>query len=46
MLISDGSTPERIVTVTGTTNAICKATELIGQKVEEVNTHLFILFNN
>lgn len=35
VLISDGSTPERIVTITGTTNAICKATELIGQKVEE-----------
>lgn len=44
VLISDGSTPERIVTITGTTNAICKATELIGQKVEEVSTSI-LLYN-
>lgn len=34
--ISDGSCPERIVTVTGTTNAIFKAFTLICKKFEEV----------
>ncbi|XP_029341185.1 poly(rC)-binding protein 3-like [Acyrthosiphon pisum] len=35
VLISGGQTRESIVSITGTTNAICKATELIGLKVEE-----------
>lgn len=35
--ISDGSCPERIVTVTGTTNAIFKAFTLICKKFEEVS---------
>lgn len=35
--ISDGSCPERIVTVSGSTNAIFKAFSLITKKFEEVN---------
>lgn len=35
--ISDGSCPERIVTVTGPTNAIFKAFTLICKKFEEVS---------
>ncbi|XP_060858160.1 poly(rC)-binding protein 3-like isoform X2 [Metopolophium dirhodum] len=35
VLISNGSTPERIVLISGNRIAICKATELIGLKVEE-----------
>lgn len=38
--ISDGSCPERIVTVSGSTNAIFKAFSLITKKFEEVNGHL------
>lgn len=34
--ISDGSCPERIVTVTGSTEAILKAFSLIARKFEEV----------
>lgn len=34
--ISDGSCPERIVTITGTTDAIFKAFNLICKKLEEV----------
>ena len=34
--ISDGSCPERIVTITGTTDAIYKAFNLICKKLEEV----------
>lgn len=37
--ISDGSCPERIVTVTGNTNAIFKAFTLICKKFEEVTYH-------
>ena len=33
--ISDGSVPERIVTVTGSTDAILKSFNLIGKKFEE-----------
>ncbi|EEC01526.1 poly(rc) binding protein, putative [Ixodes scapularis] len=36
--ISDGSCPERIVTVTGSTEAILKAFSLIARKFEEVST--------
>lgn len=36
--ISDGSCPERIVTVTGNTSAIFKAFTLICKKFEEVFT--------
>lgn len=39
--ISDGSCPERIVTVTGTTNAIFKAFTLICKKFEEVSELIF-----
>ena len=35
--ISDGSCPERIVTVTGSTDAIYKAFTLICNKFEEVS---------
>jgi len=45
--ISDGSCPERIVTVSGSTNAIFKAFSLITKKFEEVNivcVFCFILF--
>lgn len=38
--ISDGSCPERIVTVTGCTDAILKAFSLIARKFEEVNLQL------
>ena len=34
--ISDGSSPERIVTITGNTNGIIKAFDLICRKLEEV----------
>jgi len=34
--ISDGSSPERIVTITGSTNGIIKAFDLICRKLEEV----------
>ena len=34
--ISDGSCPERIVTVTGSTDAIFKSFQLITKKLEEV----------
>ena len=37
--ISDGSCPERIVTVTGHTDAIYKAFKLICNKFEEVNMY-------
>lgn len=39
--ISDGSCPERIVTVSGSTNAIFKAFSLITKKFEEVTTEHF-----
>jgi hypothetical protein len=43
--ISDGSCPERIVTVTGPTNAIFKAFTLICKKFEEVRlTILSVVF--
>lgn len=42
--ISDGSCPERIVTVTGTTNAIFKAFTLICKKFEEVRYLICPLF--
>lgn len=43
--ISDGSCPERIVTVTGPTNAIFKAFSLICKKFEEVSViSLFCIF--
>ena len=43
--ISDGSCPERIVTVTGPTNAIFKAFTLICKKFEEVRlTLLYVIF--
>lgn len=35
--ISDGSCPERIVTVTGSTDSILKAFALIAHKFEEVS---------
>lgn len=38
--ISDGSCPERIVTVSGSTNAIYKAFSLITKKFEEVTAIL------
>ena len=38
--ISDGSCPERIVTVTGSTDAIYKAFTLICNKFEEVSGNL------
>lgn len=41
--ISDGSCPERIVTVTGSTNAIFKAFTLICKKFEEVSIFFIIL---
>ena len=37
--ISDGSCPERIVTVTGNTESIFKAFTLICNKFEEVSYH-------
>lgn len=37
--ISDGSCPERIVTVSGSTNAIFKAFSLITKKFEEVSVN-------
>lgn len=40
--ISDGSCPERIVTVTGPTNAIFKAFTLICKKFEEVNSCAYL----
>ena len=39
--ISDGSCPERIVTVTGNTDAIYKAFTLICNKFEEVSYSYF-----
>ena len=42
--ISDGSCPERIVTITGTTDAIFKAFNLICKKLEEVWSSHFALF--
>jgi hypothetical protein len=39
--ISDGSCPERIVTVTGTTDSIFKAFTLICNKFEEVSGNFF-----
>ena len=41
--ISDGSCPERIVTVTGHTDAIYKAFKLICNKFEEVNITIYYL---
>lgn len=41
--ISDGSCPERIVTISGSTEAIYKAFSLICTKVEEVS--IFHVFN-
>jgi len=41
--ISDGSCPERIVTVTGHTDAIYKAFKLICNKFEEVNMYTYFL---
>ena len=38
--ISDGSCPERIVTVTGHTDAIYKAFKLICNKFEEVSKYV------
>lgn len=42
--ISDGSSPERIVTVTGCTESILKAFSLVAQKFEDVSNfmHLFL----
>jgi len=44
--ISDGSCPERIVTITGTTDNIHKAFTMICSKFEEVSTncHTFVLY--
>ena len=36
--ISDGSTPERLITMTGTVNVITKAYDLICKKFDEVST--------
>lgn len=42
--ISDGSCPERIVTITGTTDAIFKAFNLICKKLEEVSCiHIYFM---
>lgn len=46
--ISEGSSPERIVTITGATEAIFRAFAMIAQKFEEVRrskyAHIHILF--
>lgn len=44
--ISDGSCPERIVTVSGSTNAIFKAFSLITKKFEEVKAKNEIIHLN
>lgn len=41
--ISDSSCPERIVTVTGTTDSIFKAFTMICKKFEEVSENIFLI---
>lgn len=44
--ISEGNCPERIVTITGPTDAIFKAFAMIAYKFEEVNTPKLLLLQS